>query len=92
MVTIPLTLIIVLAWYFIDRRREKKYMEEDVEIEKGIDTMEKDILAIMRKKTINKATTWNSGGANAANAREARENRERLLTIKEPELDAYEMV
>ncbi|KAI6091125.1 hypothetical protein F4821DRAFT_255409 [Hypoxylon rubiginosum] len=91
-VTIPLTLIIVLAWYFIDRRREKKYMEEDVEIEKGIDTMEKDILAIMRKKTINKATTWNSGGANAANAREARENRERLLTIKEPELDAYEMV
>ncbi|XXH05082.1 cAMP-dependent protein kinase catalytic subunit [Hypoxylon texense] len=86
-VTIPLTLIIVLSWYFIDRRRERKYAEEDVEIEKGIDTMEKDILAIMRKKTINKATTWNSGGATAAAA-----NRARMLAIKEPELDAYEMV
>lgn len=84
MVTIPLTLTIVLSWYFIDRRRERKYNEEDVEIEKGIDTMEKDILAIMRKKTINKATTWNSGGAAA--------NRARILGRKEPELDAYEMV
>lgn len=83
-VTIPLTLTIVLSWYFIDRRRERKYNEEDVEIEKGIDTMEKDILAIMRKKTINKATTWNSGGAAA--------NRARILGRKEPELDAYEMV
>ncbi|KAL7626854.1 hypothetical protein AAE478_003628 [Parahypoxylon ruwenzoriense] len=60
-VTVPLTLIIVLFWYFIDRRREKRYAVEDAEIEKGIDRMEKDILAIMRKKTINKAVTWNSG-------------------------------
>ncbi|KAI1768814.1 hypothetical protein GGR53DRAFT_311333 [Hypoxylon sp. FL1150] len=91
-VTIPLTLVIVLSWYFIDRRREKKYMEEDVEIEKGIDTMEKDILVIMRKKTINKATTWNSGGAANATREATRERGGRLLAIKEPDLDAHEMM
>ncbi|OTB06048.1 hypothetical protein M426DRAFT_319415 [Hypoxylon sp. CI-4A] len=61
-VTVPLTVLIVGSWYFMDWRREKKYTEEDVLIEKGIDTMERDILAIMRKKTFNKATTWNSAG------------------------------
>ncbi|KAI1466992.1 uncharacterized protein F4812DRAFT_430692 [Daldinia caldariorum] len=61
-VTVPLTFLIVLVWWIIDHRRERKYAEEDIEIEKGIDTMEKDILAIMRKKTINKASTWNSAG------------------------------
>ncbi|KAI8959135.1 hypothetical protein F5Y11DRAFT_14795 [Daldinia sp. FL1419] len=65
-VTLPLTLLIVMVWWIIDHRRERKYAEEDIEIEKGIDTMEKDILAIMRKKTINKASTWNSGTATAA--------------------------
>ncbi|KAI1771386.1 hypothetical protein F4818DRAFT_454773 [Hypoxylon cercidicola] len=85
-VTIPLTLVILLAWYFIDRRRERKYAEEDQDIEKGITTMEKDILAIMRKKTINKAATWNSGGATVAAA-----NRDRLRAMKEPNVDAFEM-
>ncbi|ORY70164.1 uncharacterized protein BCR38DRAFT_455018 [Pseudomassariella vexata] len=60
-VTIPLTLLIVLSWWFLDKRREKRYREEDVEIEKGIDTMESEIMAIMRKKTMSKATTWTSG-------------------------------
>ncbi|KAI0180006.1 hypothetical protein GGR52DRAFT_568769 [Hypoxylon sp. FL1284] len=77
-VTVPLTLIIVLSWYFIDHRREKQYKLEDVMIEKGIDTMEKDILAIMRKKTINKATTWNSGDPKVL-----AKNRERLIATKE---------
>ncbi|KAI1103800.1 hypothetical protein F4804DRAFT_216951 [Jackrogersella minutella] len=89
-VTIPLTLVILLFWYLIDRRREKRYAEEDVEIEKGIDTMEKDILAIMRKKTINKATTWASGGPSAATVVAAR--KERMLTRKGTDADVFELI
>lgn len=60
-VTIPLTLCIVGSWWFMDKRREKQYAAEDIDIEKGIETMETEIMAIMRKKTMNKATTWTSG-------------------------------
>ncbi|KAI1393743.1 uncharacterized protein F4822DRAFT_23034 [Hypoxylon trugodes] len=88
-VTIPLTLVIVLFWYLIDEKREKKYREEDREIEKGIDTMEKDILAIMRKKTISKANTWTSGGQ-LASARQAR--RDRIVAIKEADNEIFEMI
>ncbi|KAI1268391.1 hypothetical protein F5Y18DRAFT_375189 [Xylariaceae sp. FL1019] len=59
-ITIPLTLAIVLAWWGLDRRREKRYAVEDNDIEKGIERMETDIIAIMRKKTMQKATTFNS--------------------------------
>lgn len=60
-VTIPLTLAIVGSWYWLDKRREKRYASEDEDIERGIERMETEIMAIMRKKTMNKATTWNSG-------------------------------
>jgi hypothetical protein len=60
-VTIPLTLIIVVSWWWLEKRREKRYAREDADIEKGIDKMETEIMAIMRKKTLNKATTWTSG-------------------------------
>ncbi|KAI2639685.1 hypothetical protein GGS26DRAFT_541109 [Hypomontagnella submonticulosa] len=90
-VTVPLTLIILVFWYWIDKRREKKYAEEDVEIEKGIDTMEKDILAIMRKKTISKATTWTSGGPLGASKRTILLKKERA-PLKEAEDGTYEMV
>ncbi|KAI8626862.1 hypothetical protein F5Y19DRAFT_466149 [Xylariaceae sp. FL1651] len=59
--TVPLTLFIVGAWWALDRRREKRYVAEDLDIEQGIERMENDILAIMRKKTMKKASTWNSG-------------------------------
>lgn len=59
-VTIPLTLVIVGSWWWMDKRREKRYSLEDAEIEKGIERMETEIMAIMRKKTMQKATTWNS--------------------------------
>ena len=61
-VTIPLTLLIVGSWYYLDRRRERQYAEEDIQIEQGIDNLEQEILAVMRKKTMNKASTWNSNG------------------------------
>lgn len=60
-VTIPLTLAIVGSWWILGRRREKRYAAEDLDIEQGIERMETDILAIMRKKTMQKATTWDSG-------------------------------
>ncbi|TRX91771.1 hypothetical protein FHL15_007324 [Xylaria flabelliformis] len=60
-ITIPLTLAIVGTWWALDRRREKRYAVEDLDIEQGIERMETEILAIMRKKTMNKASTWGSG-------------------------------
>jgi hypothetical protein len=54
-------LAIVGAWWLLGRRRDKRYAAEDVDIEQGIERMETDILAIMRKKTMKKASTWNSG-------------------------------
>ncbi|KAI5863121.1 hypothetical protein GGS23DRAFT_54218 [Durotheca rogersii] len=77
-VTVPLTLVILLCWYVIDMRREKRYAKEDEDIERGISLMEKDILAIMRKKTINKASTWTSGGPRTVLPRSA-------TGIKEPD-------
>ncbi|RWA14033.1 hypothetical protein EKO27_g1090 [Xylaria grammica] len=60
-ITIPLTLAIVGTWWALDYRREKSYAREDADIEQGIERMETDMLAIMRKKTMNKASTWGSG-------------------------------
>lgn len=61
-ITIPLTLLIVGSWWFLDRRRERQYALEDEDIERGIERLETDILAVMRKKTMSKASTWNSSG------------------------------
>lgn len=61
-ITVPLTLLIVGTWWFLDHRRERLYEAEDLEIEAGITSMETDILAIMRKKTMSKASTWKSPG------------------------------
>ncbi|KAJ1335126.1 hypothetical protein MN608_01861 [Microdochium nivale] len=61
-ITVPLTLLIVGTWWFLDHRRERLYEAEDLEIEAGITSMETDILAIMRKKTMSKASTWQSPG------------------------------
>ncbi|KAK7749321.1 hypothetical protein SLS62_008290 [Diatrype stigma] len=61
-ITIPLTVLIVGSWWFLDRRRERRYALEDEDIERGIERLETDILAVMRKKTMSKASTWNSAG------------------------------
>ncbi|RYC63258.1 hypothetical protein CHU98_g2944 [Xylaria longipes] len=60
-ITIPLTLAIVGTWWALDRRREKRYAVEDEDIEQGIERMETEILAIMRKKTMDRTGTWDSG-------------------------------
>ncbi|TAQ84144.1 hypothetical protein B7494_g7535 [Chlorociboria aeruginascens] len=59
-VTIPLTAIIVGVWYVWEKKREARYEKEDFDLEKGSEDMEKDIMATMRKRTMSKASTWES--------------------------------
>jgi len=60
-VTIPVTVVIVAIWYVWEKRREKKYDKEDTDLEKGSEDMEKVIMATMRKRTMSKVSTWNTG-------------------------------
>lgn len=59
-VTIPLTIVIVLCWYIWEQRREKRYVEEDTAIEKGVESMEIQIQREMRERTLSKAATWDT--------------------------------
>jgi hypothetical protein len=59
-VSIPLTASIVAAWWIWERRREKKYEEEDSALEKGVEAMEMQIQTAMRKRTMSKAATWDT--------------------------------
>lgn len=59
-VTIPLTIVIVLIWYIWERRREKRYAEEDTALEKGVESMEMQIQSEMRKRTMSKVGTWDT--------------------------------
>ncbi|OWP03416.1 hypothetical protein B2J93_7434 [Marssonina coronariae] len=60
-VTIPLTAIIVAFWYVWERKREARYDREDLDLEKGSEDMERTIMAMMRKRTMSKASTWDTG-------------------------------
>lgn len=62
-ITIPVTLAIVVGWRWWDRRREARYAAEDRDIEEGIDKMEAQIMATMRKRTMSKMRTWEVGKA-----------------------------
>ncbi|KAK0673834.1 hypothetical protein QBC41DRAFT_265485 [Cercophora samala] len=57
-ITVPMTLLIVLIWRIWDKRRDRKYKAEDADIEKGIDSMEQQIMTDMRKRTLSKVRTW----------------------------------
>jgi hypothetical protein len=59
-VTVPLTIVIVLSWYIWERRREKRYAEEDSALEKGVESMEIQIQSEMRKRTMSKVATWDT--------------------------------
>jgi hypothetical protein len=59
-VTIPVTAIIVGIWYIWEKRRAARYEEEDSDLEKNIEQMEKDIMAKMRKRTMSKMSTWDT--------------------------------
>jgi hypothetical protein len=59
-VSVPLTFIIILIWYIWKRRLEKRYAQEDDELEKGVETMEIQIQSAMRKRTMSKVATWDT--------------------------------
>jgi hypothetical protein len=60
-ITVPVTLVIVMAWRWWDRRRETKYAAEDKDLEAGIEVMEAQIMSNMRKRTLSKIRTWDLG-------------------------------
>ena len=43
-----------------EKRRERKYEREDLDLEKGSEDMEKEIMAMMRKRTLSKVSTWDT--------------------------------
>ncbi|KAK1691217.1 hypothetical protein BDP55DRAFT_542266 [Colletotrichum godetiae] len=59
-ITVPLTIFIVGGWIVFDRRREGQFAVEDADLERNIEHMEADIMAMMRKRTMSKANTWTS--------------------------------
>ncbi|KAK1640381.1 hypothetical protein BDP81DRAFT_342494 [Colletotrichum phormii] len=59
-ITVPLTIFIVGGWIVFDRRREGQFAVEDADLERNIEHMEADIMAMMRKRTMSKANTWKS--------------------------------
>lgn len=60
-VTLPVTAIIVGIWYVWEKKREARYDREDADLEKGSEDMERTIMAMMRKRTMSKASTWDTG-------------------------------
>lgn len=60
-VTIPITAFIVGFWYIWEKKREERYDREDLDLEKGSEDMERTIMAMMRKRTMSKASTWDTG-------------------------------
>ncbi|KAF4121232.1 hypothetical protein GMORB2_2194 [Geosmithia morbida] len=59
-VTIPVTALIIVAWLIYERRREAQHRRDDIDLERSIDKLEKDIMLHMRTKTMSKAHTWNT--------------------------------
>jgi hypothetical protein len=59
-VTIPVTIAIVAIWYVWEKKRDARYDQEDRDLEKGSEAMEKEIMAMMRKRTMSKHSTWDT--------------------------------
>lgn len=59
-VTIPVTIMIVAIWYVWEKKRDARYDREDRDLEKGSEAMEKEIMAMMRKRTMSKHSTWDT--------------------------------
>ncbi|KAF3073740.1 hypothetical protein CFAM422_004489 [Trichoderma lentiforme] len=56
--TIPFTLVVVGLYLLWERRRLREYMREDAELERDMETMERNILNSLRKRTQAKTVTW----------------------------------
>ena len=56
--TLPITVIVVVAWWIWDRWREKIHEREDQVLERAVENMEIRITSSMRARTMAKAQTW----------------------------------
>jgi hypothetical protein len=66
-ITVPITAGVVLLWRIWDKRRTKQNLADDDNLEAGIDRMEAQIMAMMRKRTLSKVRTWELGPQSGAN-------------------------
>lgn len=53
-----MTIFIVLIWWVWERTRERRYRQEDIDLEDQIEHMESKIMSQMRKRTMSKVRTW----------------------------------
>jgi hypothetical protein len=66
-ITVPITALVFLVWRIWDKRRTKMNLQDDDNLEAGIDRMEAQIMAMMRKRTLSKVRTWELGPQSGAN-------------------------
>jgi len=66
-ITVPITGLVFFLWRVWDRRRTALNMADDDNLEAGIDRMEAQIMAMMRKRTLSKIRTWELGPQSGAN-------------------------
>jgi hypothetical protein len=59
-ITVPITAAIVGTWIYFDARRKRIFRREREKVENDIEDMEHEIMATMRRKTLSKASTWNT--------------------------------
>jgi hypothetical protein len=59
-IAIPITAVIVGGWVYFDMRRKRNFRKEQEKVENDIEVMEHEIMATMRRKTLSKASTWNT--------------------------------
>jgi hypothetical protein len=59
-IALPVTAAIVGGWVYFDLRRKRSFRKEQEKVENDIEVMEHEIMATMRRKTLSKASTWNT--------------------------------
>lgn len=60
---VPITVFIVVGWLWFDHRREARHKMEDKKLKTDIEKMEKEIMAHLRQRALNKTRTWKSATA-----------------------------
>ena len=58
--TIPFTAIIVGLYFGWQKRRERRHANEDDDMERVVNAMEAEIMATLRKRTLNLVRTWDA--------------------------------
>lgn len=60
-ITGPITMFILIGWWYWNWKRERKHKTEDEDLEQGIDDLERKIMLSMRTRTMSKQRTWSNG-------------------------------